>query len=270
MTAMTSQRLPLRARLTRLAHLFKALARQHHRALVPLFAAVLPVDGVVIDVGAHAGQFAKLFAAIARRGRVYAVEPGSYARSILRVVVRLKRLGNVTVIDRGLSDHAGQAALSVPVKASGSIGFGLSHLGGGEGRPAFAEAEPLRLRAGRRAAIQEQISVTTLDDFARDQGLTRLDLIKADIEGWEIHLLRGGARTLERFRPTLALELVESHLARAGAGAGASAAEAWARLEPLGYRGFRFDAGGGTQPAPAFLGDGDYLFVPAAKAAAFD
>ena len=31
-----------------------------------------------IDVGAHAGQFTKLFARLAAGGRVYAIEPGSY------------------------------------------------------------------------------------------------------------------------------------------------------------------------------------------------
>jgi len=71
---------PYRRRLTGsfLAHLFKATAQQHHRALAATIARFVPAEAVVFDVGAHAGQYTKLFARTASAGRVYAVEPGSY------------------------------------------------------------------------------------------------------------------------------------------------------------------------------------------------
>lgn|GEM_PF-1834066 len=106
--------------LTWLAHLFKAIAKQHHRAMLPVLRRLIPTDGVVLDVGAHAGQFTKLFAGIARDGQVIAVEPGAYARSILRPALALNRVRNVVTVPVGLSDRSGVSILSVPIKRRGS------------------------------------------------------------------------------------------------------------------------------------------------------
>jgi len=222
------------------AHLFKALAKQHHRELLPLLARLLPRDGVAIDVGAHAGQFTKLFAALAPAGRVIAVEPQAYARGILTRVVRWHRLRNVTVVPEALSDLPGAASLAVPVKRGGRPGFGLAHLGTEIARP----------------ARMETVALTTLDALVEREGLPRVDLIKADIEGWEIPMLRGAQATLARFRPALLLELNAEHAARAGT----RPEEAWELLRPLGYVARRLDGATPGAAAPAFAGAGDYLF----------
>jgi FkbM family methyltransferase len=215
--------LSVRQGLTYAAHLFKAVSRQHHLELLPILRRFIPADAVVLDVGGHAGQFAKLFARMAPQGRIYSFEPGGYARSILATAVRLNRLGNVTIVPTGLGDGAGEAVLSVPTKRSGSLGFGLSHLGlAGDARP-------------RRT---ETVAIDTIDRFAQRTGLDRVDFLKADIEGWELRMLAGATATLDRFRPPLMLELTDSHLARAGD----TLAGAWAFLTERGYRPHRATA----------------------------
>ncbi len=230
-----------RQQLTWCAHFFKAATKQHHRELLPLLRQHIGSDAVVIDVGAHAGQFAKLFAGLAPQGHVYAFEPGAYARSILQPMVRLRRLKNVTVVAAGLSDGAGEATLSLPIKRSGSLGFGLGHLG-----PS----------SDSRAVHSETVPLIALDRFVVEAGLTRLDFIKADIEGWEVRLLEGARASLARFRPALMLELVTEHLARAGD----RPESAVALLQSSGYRVFRFDDL--DRALDGFVGDGDYLFLP--------
>jgi len=59
------------------AHGFKSVAKQHHKELAVHFRALFPRDAVVFDVGAHAGQFTKLFARLVPEGCVYSFEPGS-------------------------------------------------------------------------------------------------------------------------------------------------------------------------------------------------
>ena len=51
---------------------------------------------------------------------------------------------------------------------------------------------------------QIRVGLTTLDTVCRD--LDRIDFIKLDLEGAELDALRGGRRTLERFRPAVAIE----------------------------------------------------------------
>ncbi len=222
------------------AHLFKAIFQQHHRDLAPVLRPLVPADAIVFDVGAHAGQFAKLFARMAPGGFVYAFEPGSYARAILRAALRLNRIANVAVLPLALGAASGVAILTVPVKRSGSYGFGLSHLGRDD---------------GRYAAEIEAVPVATLDQVATALALARLDLIKADIEGFELRLVRGGEATLKRFKPALLLELDGTHLARAGD----TLEAAWAALLALGYRPHAATV---ARPALAAPQPGDVLWLP--------
>ncbi len=194
-----------RQRTTYLAHLYKAAFKSYHYQLAPLLERLIAVDGTVIDVGAHAGQFTKIFARIARNGQVYAFEPASYARSILQTVRTVKRLNNVTVLPVGLGHAAGHVELRIPLKKSGSLGFGSSYLKSDHA----SVVEP-------RDIVSETIEITTLDDFAKAHRLARLSFIKADIEGWELHMLQGAASVLRRYRPVLMLEVNGTALRRAG------------------------------------------------------
>ena len=221
------------------AHLFKAVFKQHHRALVPMLRRVIPRDGVVLDVGAHAGQFAKLFAKLGPQGRVYAFEPGHYARVILRTALRLNRLRNVVVLPLALGERSGVAVLSVPVKRSGSYGFGLSHIGAG----------------GEDAAEHELVPLATLDEVVAALALDRIDFLKADIEGYELRLVQGARATLARFRPALLIELDPSRLARAGGSLDAL----WTELVALGYRPCEPDEAQTPLAAPR---GGDVLWLP--------
>ena len=221
-----------------LAHVLKASLQQHHRELEAPFRPHIARDAVVFDVGAHAGQFSKLFAKLAPQGRVFAFEPSAYARSILQPALAWNRLGHVEIVPKGLSDADGSLVLHTPIKRRGGLGFGLAHFGGDEGRPTMTQT----------------VNLTTLDGFFAGRGLNRLDFIKADVEGWEAHVLRGGRQTLAAHRPTLFLEVVETSLARAGS----SPAEIWGLLTPLGYRALKAPL---FEPVTGYDGGGDYLFV---------
>jgi len=232
-------RLEGRARLTFAAHLFKAVAKQHHKELIPILRPLLPEDGVVFDIGAHAGQMAKLFARMAPKGRVHAFEPGAYALSILRPAVTLRGRGRIKVEPIALGAEPGKLTLTTPIKRSGSYGFGLSRLGDARGGKAF----------------RHEVEVDTIDRYVERNRIARLDLIKADIEGWELQMLRGARNTLATLKPALVLEAVDAYLARAGD----SRSELWRFLSDLGYRPHRLELG-----LPPFEpeADGDVVWVP--------
>jgi FkbM family methyltransferase len=223
-----------------LAHLYKAAFQQHHRELIPVLKPFIPEAGVVIDVGAHAGQFAKLFARLAPKGKVFAFEPSPYALSILRPALRLNGLSNVRIVPEGLSDAPGAYELSTPIKKRGGLGFGIAHLG--------TDAEE------RRPQMRHEVKVGTLDAFAQAEGLERLDFLKMDIEGWETPALRGGLGIIARFRPAMLVEINEGHLARSGS----KPSDIWDMLTPLGYRARRLGAEG---EAAAYVGSGDYVWT---------
>jgi len=231
--------LGLGARMGWLAHVLKAATQQHHLEFRDAFRPHIPDGAVVFDVGAHAGQFSKMFAAMAPRGKVFAFEPSVYARSVLGPALAWNRVRNVEIVPMGLSDADAAMVLHTPIKKRGQLGFGLAHLGDD---------------TGTRATQEQTIHLTTMDGFVAGAGLTRLDFIKADVEGWELNVLKGGGRTLATFKPALFLEVVESSLARGGA----TPADIWAQLEPIGYRARKARD---FHLVDGFAGDGDYLFT---------
>ena len=236
-------RLSGRARRTQIAHIFKAVTFQHHTVLIPILRPLLPEDGVVLDVGAHAGQMAKLFARLVPRGRVYAFEPGQYALSVLRPAVALRGRGRIEIVATALGAKPGTLTINTPVKRTGSYGFGLSHLGAAEAR----------------ASVSHAVAVDTIDEFVRRRSLARVDFIKADIEGWEMQMLLGATETLACFRPALMLEVNDAHLARAGD----TRAALWRFLTERKYRPCRVEVG-----TPPFgpEADGDIVWIPAERA----
>ena len=225
--------LTLRQKLTWSAHLWKALVRQHHLEMLPRLRSFIPTDGVVLDVGAHAGQFTKLFAAMVPGGHVHAFEPGSCALSVLRTVVSFRRLSNVTVPACGLGDTSQTGVLNVPIKESGSVGFGLGFVGDSQ--------------AQERRALTEHIAIKRLDEVVMECGLTRVDFIKLGIEGSEMRMLAGARETLSRFSPALFIELIDDNLARRGD----SVETVTGYLDGLGYR----------PVAGSCMREGDQLFT---------
>jgi FkbM family methyltransferase len=179
------QSLTVRQRLTWLAHLFKASTQQHHREMIPLLRPLLQPDSVVFDVGAHSGQFARLLAGLVPKGHVYAFEPASYALSLLRYSCAFRRSKNISIYPLGFGDEDAELVLNVPLKRSGSVGFGLSFIG-------QTDQESRRI-------VSETIQIKRIDDFVRSHRIDRLSLIKADIEGSEFRMLLGPKRPCEPF-----------------------------------------------------------------------
>ncbi|MDH5772794.1 MAG: FkbM family methyltransferase [Rhodospirillaceae bacterium] len=203
------------------AHFIKAVTKQHHNELRPVFEKFISNNAVVLDVGAHAGQFTKLFSKIAENGMVISVEPGSYARSILRFVVYLGKLRNVVVVPVALGSVTGVEILHLPQKRKGAFGFGLSHISGGKNDT-----------AERFDVVADIVPSVQLDELAEKMNLERLDFIKADIEGWELRMITGGLQTIKRFRPVIYLEMFDNCLQRAGD----NMSSAWQTLSELGYK----------------------------------
>lgn len=224
------------------AHLYKGATQQHHKEMIPIFRTFISETSTVIDVGGHAGQFAKLFSRMAPKGTVVTFEPATYARSVLRTSIFTNRLRNITVIPAGLADKCGCAVLNIPLKKGRSIGYGLSHMG---------------TPNTHYETISEVVPIITLDDFVKSSDMKMIDFIKIDIEGWELRMIKGAEGTIIKFMPPILVELVDSHLARAGD----SLHAAWEYMMSLGYRPWVQNETG-TLVALEDIREGDIWWLP--------
>jgi FkbM family methyltransferase len=144
----------------------------------------LPLAGLVVyDVGAFHGILTMFFAV--RCKQVVSYEPNQANHARLIENIRLNRLCNIEVRPFGVGAQPG----------SGRLHYAPVMSGGGT------------LDPHAMGPVSQHVEVTTLD---RDIAASRLpapDLIKIDIEGWELEALRGARETLATFHPALFLEM---------------------------------------------------------------
>ena len=63
----------------------------------------------------------------------------------------------------------------------------------------------LRNAVSPEKGVGETVNVTTLDAFAAEHDVARIDFLKVDTEGYEPEVLEGAKGTISRLAPTLAL-----------------------------------------------------------------
>ncbi len=154
---------------------------------------VRPGD-VVFDVGANLGYYTVLFSYLAGpRGEVHAFEPVPATFERLREsLAREQRFPNVRVRRTAVGDREGSAVLFQPGSDHGQASLARHAEGSWSAGPAVTEHES---------------PLITLDGYARENGVRRIDFLKCDVEGAELAVLRGAAGLLERHHPVLHLEV---------------------------------------------------------------
>lgn len=154
----------------------------------------------VVDVGANEGVFTLMAAKLAGPGgAVHSFEPSARDRERLLANVSANGLSNVTVHPEALGRAAGKAVLEV----SAAERPGHNTIGGF----AYSDTAP---------AYSLEVDVTTLDSIAEVARLTRIDLLKIDVEGSETAVLQGAASSLRRFRPIVFAEAQDASLRQQG------------------------------------------------------
>lgn len=171
------------------------------------FRSVLQPGDTFLDVGANGGGMTALACRIvAKSGAVFAVEPQPHLAALVRQTIELNELDG-RVFETAAGDRDGVATLVVPLRRSGS-----ATLSGGRGD---------RL----------DVTVSRLDDLASEMGDRHVRLIKIDVEGHELAVLKGAEQLLERCRPTILFEFNPEALQAARH----SGAELLSWLEERGY-----------------------------------
>ena len=140
-------------------------------------------DSIALDIGANIGNHSISFSAFV--DQVLAFEPNPLVFEILKLNVR-NNSHNVTPLNFALSDRQGEADLIVS----------NGNLGGSRIRAADEKSE------NKDASIT--ITTTTLDGL--DMGTKNIVLIKLDVEGHELEVLRGGEELLTTCTPIILFE----------------------------------------------------------------
>jgi len=138
------------------------------------------VNGHAVDIGANIGNHSLFFSRYF--DRVYSFEPNMKTFRLLDFNASL--VGNVECFNVGLSDNAGLATLIVD-----PVNVGASYIG----------------VADSKSKQEQEIELRTLDSFEAINA-NRIGLIKIDVEGLELPVLRGATKVIENNRPVILFE----------------------------------------------------------------
>lgn len=131
---------------------------------------------VVYDVGAHVGYYSMMMAKYAGpKGRVYSFEPRPLNNGFLRKHIAANHLENINVMDKAVSDVVGE------LRFNANTGTGTGHLSD----------------TGNIV-----VNSTTIDTLV-GEGMPVPNLIKIDVEGGEIGVLKGAVNTIEKNKPKI-------------------------------------------------------------------
>jgi FkbM family methyltransferase len=182
----------------------------------------VPPGSVVIDVGANVGFFALRFADwVGSAGQVIAIEPEQHNYDILTSTL----------------DRAGLSRRTRVLKAAAVAVAGNTLL----------EINPLH-PADHKLSVDGTglpIAGVTLDGLVNDKRALRPALVKIDVQGAEMLVLKGASDTLKIAGPALFIELHEEGLSRFGT----SVAAILDHLSAYGYTACWLERSGPPRPA---------------------
>jgi FkbM family methyltransferase len=176
---------------------------------------------IFVDAGANIGLFALIAAhRVGKQGGVYAFEPCAAVYQRLLDNVQLNHLSNVFCYKLALSDQNGEANIKIPTDGYDA----WSSLGCPSEGSKFKE---------------ETVQTLRWDDFAQKNDLVgKVTMMKIDVEGWEMHVLKGGFTTLSGPNaPLLQVEFTEENMRNAGS----SCRALYGLLQELGYKMYSYD-----------------------------
>jgi FkbM family methyltransferase len=145
---------------------------------------------VVLDIGANAGAYALWFGlVVGERGKVFAFEPAPDTFAGLKAHIALNGMDDrITAVPAAVRDRPGEAEF---------IADG------------FQGTNRLMIQGERAAGMPVvRVPCVSVDEYCAGAGV-RPDLIKVDVEGFELEALRGARETLSKpgVKPSVFVEL---------------------------------------------------------------
>ncbi|MBK9153857.1 MAG: FkbM family methyltransferase [Chloracidobacterium sp.] len=151
---------------------------------------------VILDIGANTGQYALTAETINPSAAIYCFEPLPETCKKLELNRELNNY-KFFIIDKALSDYSGDALVYMDAGTD------------------FDYSVAVNKRLNPTQVVKVPIKVVRLDEFIETNDIKRVDLMKVDVETHEAEVLEGMGQYLDRFRPTLLIEILNDEVGKA-------------------------------------------------------
>ncbi len=148
--------------------------------------------GVFIDIGGHHGLMSVIVAKKDKANKVYTFEPNPNALKYLYQNINLNKLINIEVVELPVYDKKENVTFYIH---QGNVSWNSTIV------KEFAYSD---IPTGNTITEIEKETIV-LDDFIKKRNI-KPDLIKIDVEGAEINVLKGGLETIKVNKPAIIME----------------------------------------------------------------
>jgi len=175
------------------------LVEEKEMELLPYF---VKSGDTVIDIGANYAYYTdRLSGLVGKAGKVYSFEPIPFTHQICSMIVKKKKLNNVSLFNKGVSDKNETLTFKVPKLSFGGVSAGQAHIAGRTN-----ESSEKKKYYNFEEEESFNCEVVALDSFGLNE-LDKLTFVKIDIEGAEYFAMMGMENLLKRYQPCLLIEV---------------------------------------------------------------
>jgi FkbM family methyltransferase len=151
-------------------------------------------DAVIVDVGSNIGTFTTWMARAFPMGKIYAFEPQREIFQMLCGNVAINNFYNVYAYNMALGSMSSKVEYREPDYFE-PTDFGTFSL--------------LKQQETGNTTV---IDLTTLDSFVEDYKISKIDLLKIDVEGMDLDVLKGSKQVIEKFSPVIFIECTDQNI----------------------------------------------------------
>lgn len=175
----------------------------YSRDIIKVLDRILKPGMVAFDVGSNLGEIGLCASRrVGQTGKVFCFEPMNDLFESLVENIRINEVSNITAVNIGLSSQEGKMAI---FRSPGPFRDGSIHDGLGTLYPTTTR----NIQAG-------VVEVQRVDKFCQDNRIDRIDVLKIDVEGSELDVLRGASNSLKMFQPHVIIEVQSETSAASG------------------------------------------------------
>lgn len=145
-------------------------------------------DSVFIDIGTNKGIYLYQAEKVVKSGKIYGFEPNE---SLVNYIQPL--FPKVEMFTYAVSSQTGTSVLNIPKKGNSLQDTRASLETMGD------DVEKI------------EIKTITLDDWATQKNISKIDLVKIDVEGHELDSIKGCEHILQTIKPTFIIEIELRH-----------------------------------------------------------
>jgi len=173
-----------------------SIFKSHEPLNTKILSKMLKKGMTCLDIGGNIGYYVLLERQlIGSEGKIIAIEPLQRNFDYLKKNIELQNVTNISTYRFACGDKNGKVPFIIDRESNGS----------------WIIPDGMKNPDPSRGTITE-VPLRILDEFVEELGLERVDFVRMDVEGYEIHILKGLKKTLEKFKPIISFELHKNFL----------------------------------------------------------